>query len=205
MKVNMDLLSGTDEETKPAAAMPVEEPADADTGVEEDADDGEEDEEIDESDSHSKLKTALLVAAMVGGFALFVWNMTGFVNNMRMDSQGSATSIIQEMESLDDFMDRDGSAAVDVNEAPEREVPTDADRDGPAASEDDSGQETKTYENESEVLKENELLKRELANAEKMLDAALAREAAASGETDGQMTSSSPSLTRKSAKNWTHS
>lgn len=186
MKVNMDLLSGTDEETKPAAAMPVEEPADADTGVEEDADDGEEDEEIDESDSHSKLKTALLVAAMVGGFALFVWNMTGFVNNMRMDSQGSATSIIQEMESLDDFMDRDGSAAVDVNEAPEREVPTDADRDGPAASEDDSGQETKTYENESEVLKENELLKRELANAEKMLDAALAREAAASGETDGQ-------------------
>ena len=40
MKVNMDLLSGTDEETKPAAAMPVEEPADADTGVEEDADDG---------------------------------------------------------------------------------------------------------------------------------------------------------------------
>ena len=59
---------------------------------------------------------------MVGGFALFVWNMTGFVNNMRMDSQGSATSIIQEMESLDDFMDRDGSAAVDVNEAPERMV-----------------------------------------------------------------------------------
>lgn len=197
MKVNMDLLSGTDEETKPAAAMPVEEPADADTGVEEDADDGEEDEEIDESDSHSKLKTALLVAAMVGGFALFVWNMTGFVNNMRMDSQGSATSIIQEMESLDDFMDRDGSAAVDVNEAPEREVPTDADRDGPAASEDDSGQETKTYENESEemaalrkeldqAVKDKELTERELANAEKMLDAALAREADASGETDGQ-------------------
>ncbi|WP_300961239.1 hypothetical protein, partial [Faecalibaculum rodentium] len=191
MKVNMDLLSGTDEVTKPAAAMPVEEPADTDTGMEEDADDGEEDEEIDESDSHSKLKTALLVAAMVGGFALFVWNMTGFVNNMRMDSQGSATSIIQEMESLDDFMDRDGSAAVDVNEAPEREVPTDADRDGPAASEDDSGQETKTYENESEemaalrkeldqAVKDRELTERELANAEKMLDAALAREAGAS-------------------------
>lgn len=197
MKVNMDLLSGTDEETKPAAAMSVEEPADTDTGMEEDADDGEEDEEIDESDSHSKLKTALLVAAMVGGFALFVWNMTGFVNNMRMDSQGSATSIIQEMESLDDFMDRDGSAAVDVNEAPEREVPMDADRDGPAASEDDSGQETKTYENESEemaalrkeldqAVKDRELTERELANAEKMLDAALAREAGASGETDGQ-------------------
>lgn len=197
MKVNMDLLSGTDEETKPAAAMPVEEPADTDTGMEEDADDGEEDEEIDESDSHSKLKTALLVAAMVGGFALFVWNMTGLVNNMRMDSQGSATSIIQEMESLDDFMDSDGSAAVDVNDAPEREVPTDADRDGPAVNESDRGHETKTYENESDemaalraerdqAVKDKELTERELANAEKMLDAALAREAGASGETDGQ-------------------
>lgn len=200
MKVNMNLLSGTDEETKPAAVPPVEEPANTDTGMEEDTGDEEEagdEDEIDESDKHSKLKTALLVAAMVGGFALFVWNMTGLVNNMRMDSQGSATSIIQEMESLDDFMDSDGSAAVDVNDAPEREVPTDADRDGPAVNESDGGHETKTYENESDemaalraerdqAVKDKELTERELANAEKMLDAALAREAESSGETGGQ-------------------
>lgn len=66
----------------------------------------DEDNEIDESNSHSKIKTFLLVAAMVGGFGLFVWNMTSLVNNMRLSGQGQAVSAAYDI-SLEDFTDDD--------------------------------------------------------------------------------------------------
>lgn len=178
MKVNMALISETDKGIK-----------DNDEAVEIEQNSSNDEKEIDESDKHSKLKTVILIAAMACGFLLFVWNMIHLVNNMRLDNQGSATSIVYEAdERIGDFMGSDGSGSIDVadvHDQPESEVSTDAARDGPG-SEDE--RERPTYANESDEMaalrqerddaKNNEeLMRRQLKNAEDMLDSSLQREA----------------------------
>lgn len=185
MKVDMSRLMEEEDAAKKAPSM---QEAD-DSGKEAQAEevDTEEDSE-DESDSHSKLKTALLIAAMVGGFALFVWNMTGLVNNLRLDNQGSATNIVYDVEDLSSFMDMSGSGSVPVDESTmESEVSTDAARDGPSASalepdnvqaDTDTGSESDSElaKERDEALNEKALTERELEQAAEMLDASLIRE-----------------------------
>lgn len=192
MKVNMTMLADDEEDVKqPVMGRETAENDgqydDADTDEDEDEDEYDE----DESDSHSKLKTALLVAAMVGGFALFVWNMTGLVNNMRLDNQGSATNIVYDMEDLSSFMDMSGSGSYTVDPATlESEVSTNSSRDGPssvmAAETDDERQESvsgdATYDElkklADEAVNDKALTERELEQAAEMLDASLSREEA---------------------------
>lgn len=156
-----------------------------------DENDEEDEDEIDESDKHSKFKTFLMVALMVGGFGLFVWNMTGLVNNMRLDSQGHAVNVVYDMEDLGSFMDSsDGSGSTTVidTEKIESEVSTDAARDGPKSGnssdtmyiEPSAGESNDMAELRKKVqdaLNEAAFVKQELKNAEDMLDSSLAREA----------------------------
>ncbi len=207
MKVDMALLSGEAEaEVKPVPAPAAKIPVSDDTDSV-DIDDGEEEEdgedELDESSSHSKLKTFLLIAAMVGGFGLFVWNMTGLVNNMRLDSQGTANTNIVYEYNLEDFMgsSENGSVTIDVEDHEESEVSTDAVRDGPESDEsgstglDDhmasetggSGDAATASELEQELRDAKNhaaLVEQELKNAEDMLDSSLAREAELQSEID---------------------
>lgn len=180
MKVNMSMID--DENLKAKAKQitePVEEVKEMEAGVLE-----EEDDEFDNSDKHSKLKTVFLVGTMLVGLGLFVWNMTGLVNNMRLDNQGSASSIVYEMQELGNFLGgSEGSSATDAGDVTEGETSTEAIRDGP----EDSSEETKAYANESEEMEalrqelkdaknEAALVKQELKNAEDMLNSALTRE-----------------------------
>lgn len=183
MKVNMALVSEEDEE-------PMEVRAEAEAE--------EEDDEYDESDKHSKLKTFLLVVAMVGGFGLFVWNMTGLVNNMRLDNQGFAVNTVYDMEELGDFMENmgEGSQASDTpaSDKTESGVSTDAARDGPGAAESgnaaqvadrDGSSDTAALRKEvQDALNEAALVKQELKNAEDMLDSSLQREAQLQSQLD---------------------
>lgn len=195
MKVNMALISDKPEEEivnkkgppekkrkeKKVAEKPVEEPKEE-----------EEDEVLDESDKHSKIKTVLLVAAMIGGFAIFVWNMTNLVNNMRLDNQGSPSVVYETDERLDSYTGEDGSGAVDVSELSEEEAPEDdAVRAGPGDTE------APVYANESEEMaalrqerdearNNEELMRRQLKNAEDMLDSSLQREAELQNKLGGQ-------------------
>lgn len=195
MKVNMVLISGEPEEEivnkkgppekkrkeKKAAEKPVEEPKEE-----------EEDEVLDESDKHSKIKTVLLVAAMIGGFAIFVWNMTNLVNNMRLDNQGSPSVVYETDERLDSYTGEEGSGAVDVSELSEEETPEDDTvRAGPGDTE------APVYANESEEMaalrqerdearNNEELMRRQLKNAEDMLDSSLQREAELQNKLGGQ-------------------
>lgn len=180
MKVDMDLIHGKDGQTMDddtdAAGMDVEN-ADSSEG------------ELDESDRHSRLKTFLLVAAMIGGFGLFVWNMTGLVNNMRLDNQGYPVNIVYEMENLDDFRNGAEGSAATTDTGQTEEVTTDAVRDGPGppavqAAEDtgtvkapdgDAGTTAAMQQEMQDIRNENALLKQELKNAEDMLDSALER------------------------------
>ena len=141
---------------------------------------------FDESDKHSRLKTFLLIVAMVGGFGLFVWNMTNFVNNMRLDSQGYPVNAVYEMEDLNDFMNtdnRDDSAATNVDDQTESEVSTDATRDGPESEPDDISSDIADDDADTlrqkaqDALNEAALVRQELKNAEDMLDSSLQREA----------------------------
>lgn len=169
---------------------PDEEPEEAE-GLEEEP---EEQADPDESGERSKLKAFLLIAAMVGGFALFVWNMTGLVNNMRLDNQGSAGRIVYEMEDLNGRMDEEPDEADEgePSESQDAEEDPGGARDGPEdASGDAAGeeqaedkpaaQEPVQYKSESEAIqamKNDIALKdRELEQAAEMLDAALKREA----------------------------
>lgn len=191
MKVNMALISDTDEKFKTTDRDVADTKAvDVDVGKDADADTGEGyEDEFDESDKHSKIKTFLLVAAMIGGFGLFVWNMTGIVNNMRLDNQGYAVNTVREMEDLKSFMNTGGSGSTTVS-ATEQEsrTSTDTARDGPGSDDSGSGASgSSSYANESEEIKalrqevqnarnEAALVKQELKNAEDMLDSSLRRE-----------------------------
>lgn len=186
MKVDMSMLMEEEDAPKKASAVP-----EADSGEPQaEEEDIEEDEaEEDESDSHSKLKTMLLIAAMVGGFALFVWNMTGLVNNLRLDNQGSATNIVYDVEDLSSFMDMSGSGSVPVDESTtESEVSTDAARDGPpaaaaaepgdvhAGSDTVNKSDSELAKERDEALNDKAFTERELEQAAEMLDASLMRE-----------------------------
>lgn len=169
---------------------PEEEPEEAEELEEE----PEEQTDPDESRERSKIKAFLLIAAMVGGFALFVWNMTGLVNNMRLDNQGSADRIVYEMEDLSGRMDEEPDEA-DEGEPSEsqgseddpggaRDGPEDASGDAAGEEQDKNipaAQEPVQYGSESEAIqamKNDIALKdRELEQAAEMLDAALKREA----------------------------
>ena len=199
MKVNMaSLVSEDNEELQDMAGATVKninaasEIKEDDIDEDNEADDEDDDEDdIDESDKHSKLKTFILVAAMIGGFGLFVWNMTGLVNNMRLDSQRHAINVVYDMEDLGSFMNSsDGSGSTTVTDAEkmESEVSTDAARDGPASGnssgtmhiEPSAGESNDMAELRQEVqdaLNEVAFVKQELKNAEDMLDSSLAREA----------------------------
>lgn len=191
MKVNMTLLSGMDDEqtvvNTPVSNEKSSVMMDMDTDVEdEDADD---EDAIDNSDKHSKVKTFLLIAAMVGGFGLCLWNMTGVVNNMRLNGQGYAVNITHEMEDPSAFMDyADGSASVDISTAGQTEsgVTMDAARDGPGlvdtenipqAGANETDEMAALRKETENALNEAALVKQELKNAEDMLDSSLQREA----------------------------
>lgn len=190
MKVNMTMLSDDEDSIKSPVMVQETDTAEAVTdNADGDEDDDRYDEDEDESDSHSRLKTAFLVAAMLGGFAIFVWNMTGLVNNMRLDNQGAATSIVCDMENLSSFMDMSESGSCTVDPAVlESEESTDAARDGPSsvmAAEADDGQQTVSGDTDEElkkaidkVMNDMALKERELEQAAEMLDASLSREEA---------------------------
>lgn len=188
MKVNMSVLADDEGEARQPVVYPDTDEKDI-PAEDTDTDEEEDEEDDDESDSHSKLKTVLLVAAMVGGFALFVWNMTGLVNNMRLDNQGTATNIVYDIEDMSSMMDLSGSGSVPVDPAiQESEVSTDAARDGPAsamAAEQDEEQqdtgrdnadESELQELYDEMANSKALTERELEQAAEMLDASLTRE-----------------------------
>lgn len=188
MKVNMALISDDNKkQQEPEDDIRKknvnEDTVDIDADMEEDED---EDDDIDESGSHSKLKTFLLIAAMIGGFGLFVWNMTGLVNNMRLDNQGYAVNVVREMENIDDYesMDDDGESS-NADDQVESEVSTDAARDGPGEEDSENPESSAGIDNvqhtdESEELtalrNEVELLKQERKIVEDMLDSSLGRE-----------------------------
>lgn len=178
MKVNMTLFD--DEQDVEKEELQGEEPAGESPPP---APDEDGDDEEDESDSHSRLKTALLVVLMLGGFAVFVFNMMGFVNNVRLDNQGTPNAIYEELDRLEHFLDvgEDGSVTVSVAEREESEVPTHADRDGPPGgvaetaspgSEDTDEDSQKAID---DALNYAALKEQELKNAEDMLDSALRR------------------------------
>lgn len=195
MKVNMALISDKPEEEiinkkgppekkrdeKKAVEKPIEKPAAE-----------EEDEVLDESDKHSKIKTILLVAAMIGGFAIFVFNMTNLVNNMRLDNQGTPSVVYETDERLGSYTGEEGSGAIDVSELSEEEAPEDDSvRAGPGDTE------TPVYGSESEEMEalrkerddaknSEELMRRQLKNAEDMLDSSLQREAELQNKLGGQ-------------------
>lgn len=188
MKVNMSVLADDEGEARQPVVCPDTDEKDI-PAEDTDMDEEEDEEDDDESDSHSKLKTVLLIAAMVGGFALFVWNMTGLVNNMRLDNQGTATNIVYDIEDMSSMMDLSGSGSVPVDPAiQESEVSTDAARDGPAsamaAEQDeerqdtgrDNADESELQELYDEMANSKALTERELEQAAEMLDASLTRE-----------------------------
>ena len=177
MKVNMNLIPDTESTPGHPGGAGITPPGPA-------AKEPDTADEIDESNKNSKIKTVLLLLMMIGGFALFVCNMTHLVNNMRLDNQGSATEIVYEMdERLEGHMGSDGSGSVPITDSLEEEsgVSTDAARDGPEAPASDEGP---SYANESEEMaalrqrtkeaeNEAEFVKRQLKNAEEMLDYSL--------------------------------
>lgn len=187
MKVNMALISDDNKKQQEPEVDIRKHNVHEDTEDNPDADaEEDEDDDIDESGSHSKLKTFLLIAAMIGGFGLFVWNMTGLVNNMRLDNQGYAVNVVREMENIDDYesMDDDGESS-NADDQVESEVSTDAARDGPGEEDSENPESSAGINNvqhtdESEELtalrNEVELLKQERKIVEDMLDSSLGRE-----------------------------
>lgn len=186
MRVNMSLLDeGQEEEMSPVREEPVQD----NDGMEEEDAVEEEDDGEDESDKYSRLKTVLLLAMMIGGFAIFVSNMTGLVNNMRLDNQGSATTniVYEAQDRIDSFLGsvEAGSATISVEDHEESGVSTDAARDGPVSEDSDEGSEgTEDFGSAAEAVeaarKERDealnyaaLKDQELKNAEDMLDSAL--------------------------------
>lgn len=182
MKVNMALISDTNEELKNTDIDNADVNDTADTS-EPDRDE----DEIDESSKHSKLKTFILVAAMIGGFGLFVWNMTGLVNNMRLDNQGHAMNIVYEMEELEDFMNGNDSSSLSDNSADDYEknkVSTEAIRDGPEYQNDDNDEITELKEELKKANDDIALKQQELNIAEEMLDHSLQEQERLQNELD---------------------
>ena len=178
MKVDMSKLVEESEDVAPKVKKAPKKKAKqvAPEPVEED----EEEDEYDNSDKHPKMKAFLLVTAMVGGLGLFVWNMTGFANSMRLDNQGSASSIVYEMKDLNNFMGgSEGSGASadtgtkTTEESEGNKASADTARDGPAdggETEDDAD----TWKKKAEDAdNERALMEQKLKNAEDMLDSAL--------------------------------
>lgn len=177
MKVDMALMRGS---TPAHGSNDGNDADDMDADVV-DAGPGEPADGFDESDRHSKIKTFLLVAAMIGGLGLFVWNMTGLVNNMRLDNQGYAVNVVHEDEEIRNFMgSSDGSAAVGMTVGTGAAADAADARDGPAQDGGGAGQ--AMYHSESgtvdtlrqEVKEANNtiaLLQQELRNADDMLGA----------------------------------
>lgn len=156
MKVNMSMIDSTE-----FPAVPEEEKVEEIIEDFGEPDEAEEDDEFDNSGSHSKLKTFLLVTAMLAGLGLFVWNMTGLVNNMRLDNQGSASSIVYGIQELGDFLGgSEGSSAEDAGDTQEGGASTDAIRDGPEES---AESDTSESDDIKELKKELEETKNELA------------------------------------------
>lgn len=156
---------------------------------------------------HSGIKTFFLVIIMIGGFILFAWNMINYVNNMRLDGQGRAISIVSEMDkanSIDNFMDQSNTdTSLTQSSTDNMESSTD-NMEGSAnlmsnSVEDNTGISLNGFEADTDIVQddgadlpddaaslkqiaidaENEtaLVRQELKNAEDMLNASLQREA----------------------------
>lgn len=167
MKVNMSIINDVapvviKPETTEVEIKEIEVETQA-VDVEEDV----EEDEFDNSDKHSKLKTFLLVAAMVGGLGLFVWNMTGLVNNMRLDNQGSASSIVYERQDLKNAVGGSEGSEINTDATSEGAISTDAARDGPS-SEDDSSKNSNVTNSKTNPVNEN----KDTATLQKELDEA---------------------------------
>lgn len=181
MKVNMSLLGDGD--------APLVE-----TGSEESPNDGA------NKDRRSGIKIFMAAGAIVTGLGLFVWSMTSFVNNMRLNDQGHASSVVYDMQNLASFSGDglEGSAATSMDE----EEPPAGDGENPSGSEEAQEEETGSdisqadYTNDSEEVAalrqeakaardEAALAKQELKNAEDMLDASLTREEELKRQLDG--------------------
>lgn len=126
-------------------------------------------ESAESAPKRAKWKTALLVAALVLGFALVVWNLFGLVNNMRMEGTKPPTQT-------------ETSADVPETGLSSETVSKETEESGAAAPDSD---EISKLRDENTALKEavaqaqndKEMAEQELRNAKALLEASTAREA----------------------------
>lgn len=168
MKVNMSVLNDISlvtPEEEPVLKQPVEQTETKDIKQ------VENDESV-RPKKHSKLAPVLLVAGMLSGLGLFVWNMTGYVNNMRLDNQGTASNIVYEKQDLLNSVGNSEGSGAEENKAS-----ADTFSDRPSSEEKYSNSENNDVDSLRKELEDakNEaaLTKQELKNAEDMLDTAL--------------------------------
>ena len=128
-----------------------------------------------------RILTAVLILVMLVGIGVFTMGLMSFLENRRMEEQGAPEPVYESEETLDTYLQEDGTETQisntpieDSEEAGSEEGTEDVSEEG---TEDVSGEDA---ENEAAYLEQ------QLQNAEDMLDASLAREEALQQQLQGE-------------------
>ena len=128
-----------------------------------------------------RILTAVLILVMLVGIGVFAMGLMSFLENRRMEEQGAPEPVYESEETLDTYLQEDGTETQisntpieDSEEAGSEEGTEDVSEEG---TEDVSGEDA---ENEAAYLEQ------QLQNAEDMLDASLAREEALQQQLQGE-------------------
>ena len=125
-----------------------------------------------------RILTAVLILVMLVGIGVFAMGLMSFLENRRMEEQGAPEPVYESEETLDTYLQEDGTETqisnTPIEDSEEEASPEEEVEEGTeGVSEEDA-------ENEAAYLEQ------QLQNAEDMLDASLAREEALQQQLQGE-------------------
>lgn len=125
-----------------------------------------------------RILTAVLILVMLVGIGVFAMGLMSFLENRRMEEQGAPEPVYKSEETLDTYLQEDGTETqisnTPIEDSEEEASPEEEVEEGTeGVSEEDA-------ENEAAYLEQ------QLQNAEDMLDASLAREEALQQQLQGE-------------------
>lgn len=121
-----------------------------------------------------RILTAVLILVMLVGIGVFAMGLMSFLENRRMEEQGAPEPVYESEETLDTYLQEDGTETQISN------TPIEGSEEEATSSEGTEDVSEEDAENEAAYLEQ------QLQNAEDMLDASLAREEALQQQLQGE-------------------
>ena len=130
-----------------------------------------------------RILTAVLILVMLVGIGVFAMGLMSFLENRRMEEQGAPKPVYESEETLDTYLQEDGTETqisnTPIEDSEEEAIPSEG-------TEDVSEEEIEEDVSEEDMENEAAYLEQQLQNAEDMLDASLAREEALQQQLQGE-------------------